>query len=243
MAVKGMILAAGYGSRLAALTQHRPKALIPVADVPMIQYAVEYLERAGCSELIVNVHHHAEQIAEYFQHNDAPVHILHEPILLGTGGGVLNAAPLLQDEDVFLLYNADIVTEADLELLLQPHRETKEHASLLATLLVQHRKSSRPLLFDENMQFLGKKAWIHDTRTLPGDVRLLGFCGVHAISGKLFRLGFANGFSDIFDIYRHGMRKGFTLQGVLSEAYWTDLGTPERIAKHEMYLESTARDG
>ncbi|MBR9977912.1 MAG: NTP transferase domain-containing protein [Bacteroidetes bacterium] len=238
MAVKGMILAAGYGTRLAALTRYCPKALLPVSGIPMIHFAVEKLKRAGCRELIVNAHHFADQIIEYFQQTDAgvPVHVLREPDILGTGGAVLHAAPLLKDEDVFLLYNADIVTDADLQALLLPHTGSAGSRKLLATLLVNRRETRRALLFDSRMQFLGKEVWLNDAQSLAGDVRRLGFCGVHAISGELFRLGLTEGFSDIFDLYRYGMDRGCTLHGVLSEAYWTDLGTPDRIAAHESYM-------
>lgn len=238
MAVKGMILAAGYGSRLSALTEHSPKALLPVSGIPMIRFAVDKLKRAGCRELIVNAHHFADQIIEYFRQTDAgvPVHVLCEPEILGTGGGVLHAAPFLEDEDVFLLYNADIVTDAALRMLLRPHTESADNKQLLATLLVNRRETRRALLFDRQMRFLGKEAWLTDTQSPAADAQRLGFCGVHAISGALFRLGFTKGFSDIFDVYRYGMDHGYTLHGVLSDTYWTDLGTPERIAAHESHL-------
>jgi NDP-sugar pyrophosphorylase family protein len=258
--MKGMILAAGFGTRLAPLTDRLPKALVPVAGRPMIAHAVDVLRRAGCDELIVNAHHFAGQVEEYFLRHDAgvPVQVLHEREILGTGGGLLNAAPLLEKEDVFLLYNADIFVEADLAAMLRAFlldagkgksglsvpAEAAVHAgasvnaaaqtgSQLATLLVNRRETTRALLFDEQGGFLGKEAWTAEGLAVPSRAQRYGFCGVHAVSGDIFRLGFPPGFSDIFDIYRHGMQRGHTLRAFVTDAYWTDLGSAERIRQHE----------
>ena len=233
--MKGMILAAGFGTRLAPLTERLPKALVPVGGPPMIALAVETLRRAGCTELIVNAHHFAEQVEEYFRRHDPglPVHVLREREILGTGGGVLNAAPLLADEDLFLLYNADIATDADLTALLRTHRaDAAAGEPTLATLLVNRRDTSRALLFDPDLRFLGKEVWAGEGLMVPDDALRLGFCGVHAVSGEFFRIGYPAGFSDIFDVYRRGMERGHKLRGHRTDAYWTDLGSAERIAAH-----------
>jgi N-acetyl-alpha-D-muramate 1-phosphate uridylyltransferase len=235
--MKGMILAAGFGTRLAPLTDGIPKALVPVAGRPMIAHAVDVLRRAGCDELIVNAHHFAAQVEEYFQQHDAgvPVQVLDEREILGTGGGLLNAAPLLEKEDVFLLYNADIIVEADLAAMLRAFvlDAGQGKAGLLATLLVNRRETTRALLFDEQGGFLGKEAWTAEGLAVPSGTQRYGFCGVHAVSGDIYRLGFGPGFSDIFDIYRHGMQRGHTLRAFVTDAYWTDLGSPQRIRLHE----------
>lgn len=235
--MKGMILAAGFGTRLAPLTDRLPKALVPVAGRPMIAHAVDVLRRAGCDELIVNAHHFAEQVEEYFLRHDAgvPVRVLHEREILGTGGGLLNAAPHLEKEDLFLLYNADIIVEADLAAMLRAFRldAGQGERGLLATLLVNRRETTRALLFDESGGFLGKEAWTAEGLVVPSGAQRYGFCGVHAVSGDIFRLGFPPGFSDIFDIYRHGMQRGHTLRAFVTDAYWTDLGSVERIRRHE----------
>lgn len=242
--MKGMILAAGFGTRLAPMTDTLPKALVPVGGRPMIAQAVDALRRAGCDTLVVNAYHFAGQVEEYFRRNDVglPVHVIHEEEILGTGGGVLNAAPLLEKEEQFILYNADIATDADLRGLVEAHRQTASDpgdagtaplAAPLATLLVNRRETQRALLFDEGLRFIGKEVWTADGLAVPPDAMRLGFCGVHVVSGAIFRLGFPPGFSDIFDIYRAGIAQGHSLRGHLTDAYWTDLGSPERIEAHE----------
>ena len=245
--MKGMILAAGFGTRLAPMTDTLPKALVPVGGRPMIAQAVDALRRAGCETLVVNAFHLADQVEEYFRRNDAglPVHVLREEEILGTGGGVLNAAPQLEKEELFILYNADIATDADLRGLVAAHRHAASvpgdtaperrdtGAAPLATLLVNRRETQRALLFDGGLRFLGKEVWTADGLAVPPDVVRLGFCGVHIVSGAIFRLGFPPGFSDIFDIYRVGMVQGHELRGHITHAYLTDLGSAERVARHE----------
>ena len=239
--MKGMILAAGFGTRLAPLTDGLPKALVPVGGRPMIALAVDALRRAGCDELVVNAYHFAEQVEQYFHRDDVglPVHVLREEEILGTGGGVLNAAPLLEKEDHIILYNPDIATYADLRGLVEAFRNAASEnnatggAAPLATLLVNQRATQRALLFDEGLRFIGKEVWTADGLAVPPGALRLGFCGVHVISSAIFRLGFPPGFSDIFDIYRAGMAQGQALRGHVTDAYWTDLGSAERIALHE----------
>ncbi len=237
--MKGMILAAGFGTRLAPHTELLPKALVPVAGEPMIRHAVDALLRAGCDEIVVNTHHFAGQVEEYFRTNDfgVSIHVLREAEILGTGGGLLNAASLLEHEDIFLLWNADIASAAQLSPLIEALDASADGGVRpLASLLVNRRDTRRALLFDAGMRFLGKEAWAEEGLRVPADVQRCGFCGVHAIRGEFFRLGIEEGFHDIFDLYRRGMARGHALTGVVTEAYWTDLGTPERIAAHERYL-------
>ena len=241
--MKGMILAAGFGTRLAPLTDALPKALVPVAGRPMIAHAVETLRRAGCDELVVNAHHFADQIEEYFLRNDfgVPVHVVREREILGTGGGVLHAAPLLAEETEFLLFNADIATEADLASLLRAHRASwgddraraDDDRAPLATLLVNRRETRRALIVDRQGRLVGKEAWVAEGLTVPPDARRFGFCGVHVVGQGIFQLGAPPGFHDMFDLYRAGLRRGETIRTVVTDAYWTDLGAPDRIAAHE----------
>jgi len=193
----------------------------------MIAWAIDTLRQAGCTEIVVNTHHRAEPLEEYLLDRDhgVPVRVLREAEILGTGGGVLNAAGELDDGEPFLLHNADIYTATDLRSLIYAHRET----DALATLLVNRRDTRRALLFDDDMRLLGKEQWREQGAVFPDNARRFGFCGIHVISGAIFRLGVPLGFSDIFDIYRAALEAGMTLRGFETTAYWTDLGTGERI--------------
>jgi NDP-sugar pyrophosphorylase family protein len=128
-----MILAAGLGTRLGELSEERPKPLMPVADVPLIRYAVALLAGHGIREIVVNLHHHAQQIAdELGDGSRLGVQICYsrEETILGTGGGIRRALPLLGGEP-FIVMNGKIVFDVDLAEVLERHRASGARATLV----------------------------------------------------------------------------------------------------------------
>ncbi|MDH7514689.1 MAG: nucleotidyltransferase family protein [Bacteroidota bacterium] len=226
-----MILAAGFGTRLAPLTDTVPKALVRAGGKPMIDHAVEALSRYGCRLIVVNAYHHAERLERHFREHAAPVRVvvLREPYILGTGGGILHAREFLDGDAPFLVHNADVVSDFDLGRLVSAAEEPR----VLAALAVQERPTDRALLFDDEGVFLGKEAWFSGSIAGGRAVLKRGFCGIHAIKPALFRLGFETGFSDIFDLYRVAMEGGWSLRGVEYAGRWWDLGTPGDIERFE----------
>ena len=113
--MEAMILAAGVGERLRPLTEHAPKALVEVAGVPMLERVARRLIDAGADRLIINVHHHADQIEEYVRRRGGfGVEIRfsrEEGAPLETGGGLLAAAPLFERSQPFLLHNVDVISD------------------------------------------------------------------------------------------------------------------------------------
>ena len=104
-----MLLAAGYGTRLAPLTDRTPKPLVPVAGRPMIEYALDKLRAYGIGRIVINVSHLKEQLTDYISgQKDLTVSISEEAEPLETGGGLKKAAPLLGDEPAFVI-NSDIL--------------------------------------------------------------------------------------------------------------------------------------
>ena len=116
--MKAMILAAGLGTRLKPLTDTMPKALVPVGGKPLLQHNIEKLRAAGFDELIINIHHFAEQIIDFVQANDYfGIHIEfsdEREKLLDTGGGIKKAAWFFDDDRPFLIHNADILSTINL---------------------------------------------------------------------------------------------------------------------------------
>ena len=130
---RAMILAAGFGSRLGALSDERPKSLLPVADAPLIRYAVALLRGHGIRELVVNLHHHGELIENELGDGarlGVAIQYSREETLLGTGGGIRRALPLLGDEP-FVVMNGKLVFELDLADLLARHRDSGAAATLV----------------------------------------------------------------------------------------------------------------
>lgn len=161
--MKAFVFAAGLGTRLKPLTDSMPKALVPVNGKPLLAHVMEKLQGCGIHSFVVNVHHFANQIVQYLQNqwSETEVAISDETdALLETGGAIKKAQPLLGNES-FLIHNVDILSNADVMALMQLHHQQKA----AATLLVSQRKSSRYLLFDEQMRL---KAW---TNTQTGQVK------------------------------------------------------------------------
>lgn len=198
MTNKAMILAAGFGTRLKPLTDSVPKALVPFRNGTMISYQIEKLKGYGITDITVNAHHFAGQIEKYFNENDfgVKVNVVSEEIILGTGGGILNACEYLKDEangpgSSFMAINVDVFTDFDFSKIIKYH----ESSGNLATLLVQKRKTSRFLVLDGKMNLDGR------VKSEMTEDNFYAFNGVHIISDEIFRMGYPVKYLDIIDIY------------------------------------------
>ncbi len=151
--MNGMILAAGLGTRLRPWTLEHPKALVPVDGVPMLERVMKLMASQGYDNIIVNVHHFADQVLEFLEGNDFGISVRvsdESDLLLDTGGGILQASKMMADAPL-LVHNVDILSSADLGLLHDIHI----HEDNDITLLVCDRDSSRKLVFDSNRDLCG----------------------------------------------------------------------------------------
>ena len=163
-----MILAAGLGTRLKALTQDKPKALVELNGKPLLQHCIENLIANGFYHIVINVHHFGEQIIDFVsQHQfDAVIQISDERnLLMDTGGGIIQASPLFKDSKSVLVHNVDIISDVNLRDMSQQFLDSKDDAWLLT----QDRETNRKLLFDDENQLVGwmNKAdaqykWVND---------------------------------------------------------------------------------
>jgi N-acetyl-alpha-D-muramate 1-phosphate uridylyltransferase len=151
---KAMILAAGLGTRFAPWTNSHPKALAIVNGKSLLQRNIEYLQAHGIRDVVVNVHHFAQQVIDALAMNNgwgSKITISDETDqVLETGGGLKKARPFL-DQGPFVMMNADILTDLDLSKLIRDHFQHRP----LATLAVTDRTTSRYFLFDEQMELCG----------------------------------------------------------------------------------------
>lgn len=243
--MKAMIFAAGLGTRLKPLTDHMPKALVPVAGKPMLEHVILKLKAAGFTELVINIHHFGEQIIGFLEANrnfGLTIHISDErDMLLDTGGGIKKARNFFSGDEPFLVHNVDILSDTDLKALYEYHL----HSGNDATLLASPRKTIRYLLFDDENLLRG---WINkDTlQTKPegfiyraGQYREYAFSGIHVISPSLFRYmdRWQEKFS-IMDFYLQTCREA-RLGGYLTEQLrLIDIGKPETLAKAEEFIKT-----
>lgn len=238
--MKAMILAAGLGTRLRPLTQDRPKALVEVAGHPLLEITLRRLRDFGVREVIINAHHFAELLVDYLRANNnfgMQIEISREDILLDTGGGLKKAAHFFLDNSAhsaepFLLHNVDVISNIDLERMVKFHVEKRA----LATLAVQHRKTSRYLLFDDHMQLCGRMSGEGNGQlelARPESARPLaplGFCGVNVISPRLLTMMTEEGVFSIVSTYLRLSAQGENIFGFSAdEYYWRDLGKPEHL--------------
>jgi NDP-sugar pyrophosphorylase family protein len=235
--MKAMILAAGLGTRLRPLTDNCPKALVEVGGRTILEMTLSRLRALDIREVIINVHHFADMILEYLKTNDnfgMRIDVSREEVLLDTGGGLKKAAYFfLEDsnglERPFILHNVDVMSTIDLQRMVQFHTENQA----LATLAVQDRKTSRYLLFDDQLQLCGRRSG-HDQKDefvrSSQQVRPLAFSGIHVISPRLFAMITEEGVFSIITSYLRLAAHGERIFGFRAdEYYWRDLGKPDNL--------------
>ena len=190
--MKAIIFAAGLGTRLKPFTLAHPKALVEVNGKPMLQRVIERLRSAGVTDIVVNVHHFASQITDFLQANDnfgCRIAISDESdLLLDTGGGIAKAAPLLDGDEPFIAYNADILSDFDITAMIEAHRNSGADV----TLLTSDRSSSRRIYFDRDNRLRGWQNLNTEECRPDGfrpeeSMKAASFNGVHIISSKVLK--------------------------------------------------------
>jgi N-acetyl-alpha-D-muramate 1-phosphate uridylyltransferase len=153
--MKAMIFSAGLGTRFKPWTDHHPKALAVVNGKSLLQRNIEYLQQYGITDVVVNVHHFADQIIATINTNKgwgSNITISDESdIVLETGGGLLKAKQLLQSDEPFITLNVDILTNLNISHLLAYHNKHQPIISFGVT----NRQSSRCFLFDDSNKLCG----------------------------------------------------------------------------------------
>ena len=122
--MKAFLLAAGVGSRLGELTRNVPKCLLPIGGRPLLDYWLESFERVGVTDVLVNLHHHAEQVRQFLRSRKPAPHVetLFEPELLGSAGTIAQAWDFVKDDECFFIAYADNFARVDLQRLLVFHQ-------------------------------------------------------------------------------------------------------------------------
>ena len=238
MIKKALIFAAGKGTRLKPFTDSHPKALALVNDVPLLERNIKYLQNFGVTEFVINVHHFGEQIVEFLEKNNhfgAKIDISDEKDeLLETGGGLLFAQKYLENEENFLIMNADILTDLNIHELVKFH----ETHLPLATLAVSDRNSSRKLFFNSEMVLKGwmnKNSGESKMAEFNIDFKELAFSGIHCINSSIFDKIKRRGKFSIMDEYLDLMFDNEIL-GFQHEARLIDVGRPESVIEAEKYF-------
>lgn len=233
--MRAMILAAGLGTRLKPWTDHHPKSLAVVNGKSLLQRNVEYLQEHGIRDVVVNVHHFADQIIEAIETNKgwgSNITISDESgEVLETGGGLKKAGWYFEKETEFVLMNADVLTDMPLDEMISYHKEMRP----LATLAVSERESSRYFLFNSAANLCGWK------NTKTGEEKMVreelfglqqkAFSGIHVLDSSIFNLISRSGKFSMVDVYLD-LAPQFAIKYFDHSSYqFIDVGKPESIEK------------
>ncbi len=229
-----MILAAGRGERMWPLTDTTPKPLIPVAGRTMLDRAMDHLQEHGIRNLVINVHHLGEQIAQHVGPGRA--HILREDRLLETGGSVKNALGLLGDEPFFVL-NGDGLWSSGPTPMLKRLEAAWEPARMDALLLHPFDKAIGREDSDRGDYFLdeGGPNGTGKARHRGGEPRApFFFASVSICDSRLFR-GAPEGPFSLVKLWNRAQAAGH-LYGLMHDGKWFHVGTPQALAEAERVL-------
>lgn len=242
--MNGMIFAAGLGTRLAPLTDKKPKALVEVGGKPLLEHAINRFVKGGVTCLVINVHHFAGQIIDYVNANASKwpgvtIKISDESdFLLDTGGGLVNALELFDDEGPVVVGNADVYCDVPIDWLFRQHVEGERSV----TLLTRKRNSTRQFIFDETGRLCG---WVNKTTGAERMQRIAqvahesAFCGFHVIEQGLLRFWLPVRKFSVVDAYLNVAADDKIMELELpSQYYWFDVGTPEKLKVVEDFIKS-----
>lgn len=221
--MKAVVLCAGFGSRLAPLTDRVPKPLVPVANRPVLGLVLDRLHAAGVEEVGINLHHRADDIRSYLATRDAPrFRTAFEPEILDTGGGIANFGSWIEEsgDPYVLLHNSDVVTDVDLPALVRAHEAHDAEATLV---LVDHRPTNYVAYDGQGnvIDIRGRlRAEVATART---------YAGIAVLSSRFLRRLQPGRRSSVVDAFLDAMReRAASVRAHVPEGvYWRDLGRVE----------------
>jgi mannose-1-phosphate guanylyltransferase len=254
--MKAMVLAAGLGTRLRPLTNDRPKALVEVCGRTLLEITLTRLRDFGIRDVIINIHHYADMVIDRVKsarNFGMQIEFSREEVLLDTGGGLKKAAwffresgnlgghssaSAIKKDEPFILHNVDVISNIDLQRMVEVHNQS----AALATLAVQQRKTSRYLLFDDQLQLCGRRLVKEEQTEIARpsqNITELAFAGIHVISPRIFPLLTEEGMFSIVPAYLRMAAQGEKIQAFRAdEYYWRDLGKPENIQQAEQDIKA-----
>ncbi|HEX7667229.1 MAG TPA: sugar phosphate nucleotidyltransferase [Polyangiaceae bacterium] len=212
-----MILGAGLGTRLRPLTDHVPKALMPLGDAPILVSLANELRAAGLGPIVVNAHHHASVLDAFVKASLPFVQVSTETDLLGTAGGVAHAKRLLGEGDV-VIWNGDIVAPIDLRALVAAHERERAKATLMVKLAPRGEGNV-------GVDTDGRIVRLRKETTAPGEVSGGAFLGIHVLGPEL-RDALPETGCLVGDVYLPALRRGDVLRVHRFTGIFGDIGTP-----------------
>jgi mannose-1-phosphate guanylyltransferase len=220
--MRAMLVTAGFGTRLAPLTDLLPKAAVPVANRPVAAFAIDHLHRAGVRDFVLNTHHlpgELERAVRAAAPSDVRLSFVHEPVILGTGGGVRNAWQPV-DGETFIVMNGKLLFAPDIAGALRVHRE----AQAIATMIVKPVPAGDPLGAVE-IDADGRVRRLLGRPDVPAGTALQPtlYTGVSLFEARAHR-DLPDSGCLIRDAYRHWIERGERVMAFVDGASFRDVG-------------------
>ncbi|OGE84857.1 MAG: hypothetical protein A2Y39_03045 [Candidatus Delongbacteria bacterium GWF2_40_14] len=235
--MQGMILAAGFGTRLKPLTDTMPKALVPLLGKPMLHHIIDKFISSGINEIVINAHYFSDQIDEFIETSGykADIKVVKEETILGTGGGIFNMLKHINEED-FFVYNTDVVCDVRLDELMKYHKKNRS----LATMVMQDRETFNQVIIDSENCFCGlnlvNKGIKKIVREPVGGSSLMAFCGIHAVNKRIISYEEEKTEYSIIDVYLNAVSGHEKISAYKPNVNWFDIGTIDKLKQAEIFL-------
>jgi len=218
-----MILAAGLGTRLRPYSLLRPKPLFPILGKPLLLRIIDQLRNAGFSSIIVNAYHLAEQIVALLA-DQSDITLQHEPIELGTGGGLRMALPHFGDEPV-LITNGDIYHDIDYGAIYAQHARG---GHLVTMVMHDCPRFNKVVVAADQVRAFSRSGLKPSQGKGDAVAEILAFTGIHVLRPSVLRDIPPGIFYSIIDRYQGLLDKGGRIGSVkVSGHIWADIGTIE----------------
>ncbi len=237
--LKGMVLAAGLGTRLRPLSYLRAKPAIPLLGRPLIQHALDQLVEAQIREAVVNLHHLPSTVLDAAARSDMRIHFSKEETILGTAGALAKVRDRLAGATVAVI-NGKIYSEEKLSRALEFHRERQALVTLVV-LPYWEGCPFNPVLVDSDLRIRGfarsRRAMQSQAQSSATDgLRPFVFTGIHLIEPRVVdRIG--EGYSDtVSDLYPPLISEGGPVLAFVSDQYWFETSTPQRYLEKSIEL-------
>jgi len=229
MITEAFVLGAGLGTRLRPLTEDLPKPLIPIFQKPLITFVLDHLLEVGVKSFVINTHHRAAAFQELFpegNYRGNPVQLVHEPEILGTGGGIKNIESFLQAEH-FISYSGDLLTDIEIPRLLEEHFRAGNDVTL----------ALRETAHGRDVALAGHR--VVDMVNRYGHPGRYDFAGVCVWSRAIFERIPPGRHISYISVLAEWIGQGGRIGGVvLDEGQWFNIGSrKEYLAAHRIILE------
>ena len=244
----GVILAAGYGTRMKPLSSAIPKPLLPVLGIPLINIIIKKLIRSGCSSVHINIHHLAESFNQDIVDPELPVTFHVEDQILDTGGGIGNMAEALKAYELILIHNGDIISNLTFAPAIDFHINQKALVTMILTGVKEIDYKTAPaqskinpgdssvcmpppdVYLSEKMEVVGIGTKEMDSTT---PFRCAGYTGMAILSREALKFFPADRKIGLIKILlkmiknKTGSVAGYTAIGTPGRILWSDIGSPE----------------